>query len=227
MFERMEQNGDILNIFRAMSHSPEALRRFMKFGQYFLVRRQARPETARAGDPARGLALPVAVRVLAARLLRPPHRPHRRPDPRHPRARRGSVLRANELAVLHFATEMTSDAKVSDATFAAVRGFLVEEEIVELTMVTAFYNLVSRVLNTLQVDVDAPAREGPGDVGIEASSAARRAALRADALTAERALQIHAAPGTRLSDLNGPHDRDRELVLRHDLAARRASHRPS
>ena len=36
MFERMEANGDVLNIFRALSHSPEALRRFMKFGQYFL-----------------------------------------------------------------------------------------------------------------------------------------------------------------------------------------------
>ena len=75
----------------------------------------------------------------------------------------------NELAVLRFATEMTSDAKVSDTTFAAVRGFLDEEQTVELTMVTAFYNLVSRVLNTLQVDVDPPALKDLADVGIELS----------------------------------------------------------
>ena len=57
-----------------------------------------------------------------------------------------SAFATNELAVLRFATEMTSDATVSDATFAAVRGFLDEEQTVELTMVTGFYNMVSRVL---------------------------------------------------------------------------------
>ena len=36
LFERLEKQGPILNIYRALSHSPEALRRFMKFGSYFL-----------------------------------------------------------------------------------------------------------------------------------------------------------------------------------------------
>ena len=36
LFERMEKRGSILNIFRSLSHSPVALRRFMKFGSYFL-----------------------------------------------------------------------------------------------------------------------------------------------------------------------------------------------
>lgn len=36
IFERMEKRGGLLNIFRALSHSPEAMRRFMKFGSYLL-----------------------------------------------------------------------------------------------------------------------------------------------------------------------------------------------
>ena len=60
--------------------------------------------------------------------------------------------------MLGYAGELTSEARVSDATYAAVAGFLNAEEIVELTMVTSFYNLVSRTLNALEVDIDEPAR---------------------------------------------------------------------
>ena len=166
MFERMEHNGDILNIFRAMSHSPEALRRFMKFGQYFLSEGKLDPKL-------RELAI-----LRAGWLCRSPYefsqhvsfgrRTGLTDDQiRAIREPSADAFSANELAVLQFATEMTSDAKVSDATFAAVREFLDEEQTVELTMVTAFYNLVSRVLNTLQVDVDAPALKDLADVRIE------------------------------------------------------------
>jgi alkylhydroperoxidase family enzyme len=71
------------------------------------------------------------------------------------------------MAVLAFATEMTADARVSDATFEHVRSFLNEEEIVELTMVTGFYSLVSRVLNALDVDIDGPAANDLADLRVE------------------------------------------------------------
>ena len=59
-----------------------------------------------------------------------------------------------QMAVLTYAGELTSNARVSDASFAAVEAFLNEEQIVELTLVVGFYNLVSRFLNALEVDVD-------------------------------------------------------------------------
>lgn len=173
MFERMEQNAgapsDVLNIFRAMSHSPEALRRFMKFGQYFLSEGKLDPKL-------RELAI-----LRAGWLCRSPYefsqhvsfgrRTGLTDDQiRGIREQDASLFAPNELAVLQFATEMTTDATVSDETFAAVRKFLDEEQTVELTMVTGFYNLVSRVLNTLQVDVDAPAVKDLADVGIEMGS---------------------------------------------------------
>ena len=60
----------------------------------------------------------------------------------------------------------TADARVTDAAFDALRAFMDDEQIVELTMVTGFYNMVSRILNTLEVDVDPPAAKDLAELGV-------------------------------------------------------------
>lgn len=154
LFERMEQRqGGVLNIFRALSHSHTALRRFMKLGNYFLEEGRLDPKLRelailRAGAGCRapyefgqhvsfGRAVGLTddqIRAVAA------------PDT--------ALFAPHELAVLRYAGEMTDDATVSDATFAAVAEFLDPEEIVELTLVTGYYNMVSRSLNALDVDLE-------------------------------------------------------------------------
>lgn len=166
LFERMEQQGDILNIFRALSHSPEALRRFMKLGTYFLSEGKLDPKL-------RELAI-----LRAGWLCRAPYEFSQHISFGRRAGLSDDQIRAiaepasryfapQEMAVLAFASEMTDEARVSDATFDAVRSFLNEEEIVELTLVTGFYNLVSRVLNTLDVDIDDPALRDMRDLGVE------------------------------------------------------------
>ena len=49
---------------------------------------------------------------------------------------------------------MTTDMKVSDATFAALRGELDNERVVDLVIAIGFYNAVVRVLATLEIDVE-------------------------------------------------------------------------
>jgi len=156
LFERLEKRGGLLNIFRAMSHSPEALLRFMRFGNYFL-------EDGKVDPKLRELAI-----LRAGWLCRAPYefsqhiafgrrtgltddqiRAVADPTP--------ALFDARELAVLTFAAELTTDARASDAAFNALREYMDEEQIVELTMVTSFYNMVSRILNTLDVDIDPPA----------------------------------------------------------------------
>ena len=148
-----------------MSHSPEALRRFMKFGSYFLEEGKLDPKT-------RELAILRAGWICSAPYEFSQHIAFGRraglsdaqiqaigdPSIRH--------FDAREMAVLTFAGEMSADSRVSQSTFDAVRQFLNEEEIVELTMVTAFYNMVSRVLNTLEVDIDAPAQRDLDALGV-------------------------------------------------------------
>jgi alkylhydroperoxidase family enzyme len=165
LFERLEQRGGLLNIFRAMSHSPEALRRFMKFGSYFLEEGQLDPKL-------RELAILRAGWICSAPYEFSQHIGFGRraglsdaqiqaigdPSPR--------LFDPREMAVLTYAGELSSNARVSQASFDAVRKFMNEEEVVELTMVTAFYNMVSRVLNALEVDVDAPAQRDLDALGV-------------------------------------------------------------
>jgi len=166
MFERMERRGGVLNIFRALSHSPEALRRFMKLGNYFLEEGKLEPKLRelailRAGALCRApyeFSQHVAFgrrTGLSDSQIRGVIEPH------------AGLFEPRELAVLAYAGEMTADARVSDATFGAVAGFLNEEEVVELTLVVGYYNLVSRTLNALDVDIDAAAVRDMASLGVE------------------------------------------------------------
>ncbi len=78
-----------------------------------------------------------------------------------------ALFAPKEMAVLAFAGELTSDARVSDATYGAVAEFLNDEEIVELTLVTGYYNMVSRALNALEVDIDPAAAGDLAGIGVE------------------------------------------------------------
>ncbi|HYM15241.1 MAG TPA: carboxymuconolactone decarboxylase family protein [Dehalococcoidia bacterium] len=156
LFERMEQRGGVLNIFRALSHSPEALRRFMKLGSYFLDEGKLEPKL-------RELAILRVGYVCRARYEFAQHVAFARRAGLSDAQIRGvaepsaALFDARELAVLAYAGEMTDTARVSDATYAAVAQSFTAEEIVELTLVAGYYNMVSRALNALLVDIDAPA----------------------------------------------------------------------
>ncbi len=166
LFERLEKQGPILNIYRALSHSPEALRRFMKFGRYFLVEGKLDPtlrELAilRAGYLCRA-PYEVAQHVAFGRragLSDEQIRAIAEPDE--------ASFDGKQRAVLAYAGELTSDSRVSDATYAAVAAFLNAEEIVELTMVTGYYNMVSRALNALEVEMEPAAQKDLAELGVE------------------------------------------------------------
>ncbi|HYM47920.1 MAG TPA: carboxymuconolactone decarboxylase family protein, partial [Burkholderiaceae bacterium] len=54
-------------------------------------------------------------------------------------------------AVIGFAIAGTRDVQIPDAVFAAVKRHLSPQELVELTAVTAAYNMVARFLVALEV----------------------------------------------------------------------------
>jgi alkylhydroperoxidase family enzyme len=63
-------------------------------------------------------------------------------------------LGPREIGVARFAEEMTLQVKASEQAFAAVRAFLSEREMVELTLVVGFYNMVARFLETLEIEIE-------------------------------------------------------------------------
>jgi AhpD family alkylhydroperoxidase len=59
---------------------------------------------------------------------------------------------ARERAVLAYTDAMTRDIRAPGAVVAALKGFLDDRELVELTATIAGYNLVSRFLEAIEVD---------------------------------------------------------------------------
>ncbi len=57
-----------------------------------------------------------------------------------------------ERAVLAYADSLTSQVKVDDATFAAVRNLVTTRQMVEITAIIASYNCVSRFLVGMGID---------------------------------------------------------------------------
>jgi AhpD family alkylhydroperoxidase len=60
----------------------------------------------------------------------------------------------SERAALAYADAMTRDIDVADAVFDALRPHFNERQIVELTMLIATYNMLTRILQALQVDLE-------------------------------------------------------------------------
>lgn len=68
-----------------------------------------------------------------------------------------ALFHARELAVLAYTDAMTRSVQVDDAVFDALRPHFDERALVELTATVAAYNMVSRLLEALQVrSADSP-----------------------------------------------------------------------
>lgn len=59
-----------------------------------------------------------------------------------------------ERTVLRYTDEVTQGTGVSDETFSDLQAFLSEPEVVELTAAIAYYGMVARILNTLQIELE-------------------------------------------------------------------------
>ena len=64
------------------------------------------------------------------------------------------LFNSGERSVIRYALETTRNVKVSDATFAAVRELLNDQQLMELVLVVAFYNMVVRILEPLEVRLE-------------------------------------------------------------------------
>ena len=65
----------------------------------------------------------------------------------------------DERAVMRYAAEATSNVKVSDAAFEALRRFLDHRRIMELVMNVAIYNAVARIIVPCGVELEPTARK--------------------------------------------------------------------
>ncbi len=62
-----------------------------------------------------------------------------------------------ERLVLAFTTEVVRDVRAGDATFERMRAQFTPREIVELLLAIGFYMMMARLMETTDIDLDAPA----------------------------------------------------------------------
>jgi uncharacterized peroxidase-related enzyme len=155
----LSQRGAIGNIFRTVAHSPILLRRMLYFSDGLRNRTKLDPRLRELAIMTVGRLTDceyeyVHHQAFAKRIGVRPEQVERlaawETDP---------AFNEQERAVIRYATEVTQHVRVSDATFDALRKFLDEEQIVELTLNTGFYNMVVRFLLPMQVELEPEARK--------------------------------------------------------------------
>lgn len=155
LYQRNKEKGyKILNIHKAMSHSPEVGLQLLRLGNAILLKSVVPKKLRelailRVGNLCSAnyewtqhlpIALLVGVRQVQINAL--------------PHWRNSSEFDENEKAVLQYTDEVTLNVRVKDDTFAAVRSFLSEEAIVELTAAVSYYGMICRILETLQIELE-------------------------------------------------------------------------
>ena len=156
--EGLDAQGSLINLYRAMAHSPEALRRFYAFVACLW--------SGALSDRMREIAVLSVVAASDAPYPLGWHLLDAAEAGLSPSEIRAIVdddvaaaFAAQEAAVVRFARDLALDARVSDAASADVAAFMPERDIVELTLLVGTYRMVACVANTLRVDLDdAPAR---------------------------------------------------------------------
>ncbi|HEX9158392.1 MAG TPA: carboxymuconolactone decarboxylase family protein, partial [Syntrophales bacterium] len=152
---KIEGNGfRVINLFRVMAHSPKVGMYFLRLGNSILFKG----------------AVPTNLRELAILRVGQINQAHYEYSQHVPIALRMGVrqeqidaltdwetsrhFNEQERAVLRYTDEVTKNIRVKDDTFAAVRKFLNEEGMVELTTNIGYYGMVCRILEAFQIELD-------------------------------------------------------------------------
>jgi alkylhydroperoxidase family enzyme len=155
LFDNLSRDGGrVGNLFRVLGHSPQLLHQFMRLGSDLRSRTKLDPRL-------RELAI-----LTVGRLANAPYEyVHHIAIARRagvteeqidglPVWERHPAFDERDRAVIRYAETITRDIRVPDVQFAAVRALLDDEQMVELTLNIAFYNLVVRFLEPMQVDLE-------------------------------------------------------------------------
>lgn len=154
-----------LNIFKVMAHGDGLLPAFSRFGGYLLSRTGLDPHL-------REIAI-IRVGVLS----KASYEVHQ-----HMRIGRDLGMREALLAAIHegpqaaaltpverqvmaLTDDIVANVRASDATYAPLAQILPAQEMQELVVTIGFYMLVSRFLETFDVEIEATPPEGKIDVG--------------------------------------------------------------
>ncbi|NQT71322.1 MAG: carboxymuconolactone decarboxylase family protein [Chloroflexi bacterium] len=155
LFEKIENNGaTVLNLYRAVGHSPSTISSFIKLGNVLL-------NHAELPSQIRELAILRIANLAGSEYEWNQHVPiatevginSQQIDEIHQWKSSGSFS-DEERAVLQYTDEVTIGVAVEDDTFAALQQYLSERSIVELTISIAYWGMIARVLVPLNIELE-------------------------------------------------------------------------
>ncbi|MGA2285321.1 MAG: carboxymuconolactone decarboxylase family protein [Dehalococcoidia bacterium] len=160
VLEHMRQRGgEILNIHRAVARSPNTLRNFIRLGNSLLAHGQLPPNL-------RELAILRIAQITGADYEWAHHVPlAMKAGVSEAQIEGLSAWRDNDMfsslerAVVAYAEGVVTSRDVPDDIFEAVRNQLGEDDVVELTLVCGYWNMVACLLLALKIDLEPAARK--------------------------------------------------------------------
>jgi uncharacterized peroxidase-related enzyme len=148
------ERGSVGNIFRALAHTPNLLRRFCQIGAELRNKTALDPKLRELAICTVGMLTEaqyefvhhwnLALSVGASR------------DQLEALAdwQKSPKFSDHERAVIRYAVEATNNVRVTDATWNALKTFLDTRRLMELVQNVAFYNMVVRVLEPVGVELE-------------------------------------------------------------------------
>ena len=155
LFEQIESNGSqVLHLYQTLAHCPYLCRDVIRFGNKLLNK-------GGVSDTLRELAILVVSHLTSAKYEQIKHEEIARqvgvPEDKIAAVadwNTSTLFDEKERAVLRFAKDTTQQVKASDEAFDQMRLYFSESEIVEFTVIVGFYNMISRILETLGVELE-------------------------------------------------------------------------
>jgi 4-carboxymuconolactone decarboxylase len=155
LYQKIEDNGgEVINLLKVLAHSPKIFRDWNRMGITLLLKGDLSHKLRelailRVGDLARAnyewtKHVPIAMQAGASQEQ----------IDALPQWKDATCFDKQERAVLQYTDEVALDIRASEETFEKIAAFLSQKEIIELTTTIGYYGMVSRVLESLQIELE-------------------------------------------------------------------------
>ena len=149
-----------LNLFKMMAHAPGLLRPFIDLGSAFLYHGKLDPVTRECAILRVGYLSEASYETAQHEKI---GRDLGMSDALIDAVKAGpsaNGLSAEQKLTLEFVDDVVANVKASDATFGPALQHFGPEKMQELTLVTGYYMMVSRYLETFEIDIEAGGAAG-------------------------------------------------------------------
>ena len=158
LFARMESNGaSVLNLWQMAAHSPATLPYLVRLGNSILSKTNLNPVLRELAILRQAEILGCAYEITAHSMLGKDVGITDEQINALKSWRASKIFNPAERAVLRFTDELIKRGEVSAHTFSATEKFLDPRGIMELTVTIGFYELLSHLLLTFEVDAESGA----------------------------------------------------------------------